>query len=54
MTHQLDLTPDATSLNEWATNVNGTAVEDNDDGLVSQVMNTLGVLLSMQDLQVTT
>ena len=29
------LTPDATSLNEWATNVN-TAVEDNDDGLVSR------------------
>ena len=28
------LTPDATSLNEWATNVK-TAVEDNDDGLVS-------------------
>jgi hypothetical protein len=28
------LTPDATSLNEWATNVNS-AVEDNDDGLVS-------------------
>ena len=29
------LTPDATSLNEWATNVN-TAVEDNDIGLVSR------------------
>jgi len=29
------LTPDATSLNEWATNVNQ-AVEDNDDGLVSR------------------
>ena len=29
------LTPDATSLNEWATNVN-LAVEDNDDGLVSR------------------
>ena len=29
------LTPDATSLNEWATNVN-TAVEDNDNGLVSR------------------
>jgi hypothetical protein len=29
------LTPDATSLNEWATNVNA-AVEDNDDGLVSR------------------
>lgn len=29
------LTPDATSLNEWATNVNR-AVEDNDDGLVSR------------------
>jgi hypothetical protein len=29
------LTPDATSLNEWATNVN-TVVEDNDDGLVSR------------------
>ena len=29
------LTPDATSLNEWATNVN-TAVEDNDRGLVSR------------------
>ena len=29
------LTPDATSLNEWATNVN-TAVEDNDLGLVSR------------------
>ena len=28
------LTPDATSLNNWATNVNG-AVEDNDNGLVS-------------------
>jgi len=28
------LTPDATSLNEWATNVNS-AVEDNDDGLVT-------------------
>ena len=28
------LTPDATSLNEWGTNVN-LAVEDNDDGLVS-------------------
>jgi len=29
------LTPDATSLNEWATNVN-LAVEDNDQGLVSR------------------
>jgi hypothetical protein len=29
------LTPDATSLNEWATNVAG-AVEDNDDGAVSR------------------
>ena len=29
------LTPDATSLNDWATNVN-TAVEDNDNGLVSR------------------
>ena len=29
------LTPDATSLNEWATNVN-LAVEDNDDGLVTR------------------
>ena len=29
------LTPDATSLNEWATNVNA-AVEDNDNGLVSR------------------
>jgi hypothetical protein len=29
------LTPDATSLNNWATNVNG-AVEDNDNGLVSR------------------
>ena len=29
------LTPDATSLNEWATNVNA-AVEDNDQGLVSR------------------
>ena len=29
------LAPDATSLNEWATNVNA-AVEDNDDGLVSR------------------
>jgi len=29
------LKPDATSLNEWATNVNQ-AVEDNDDGLVSR------------------
>lgn len=29
------LTPDATSLNEWGTNVN-LAVEDNDDGLVSR------------------
>ena len=29
------LTPDATSLNEWGTNVNA-AVEDNDDGLVSR------------------
>jgi hypothetical protein len=29
------LTPDATSLNEWATNVNA-AVEDNDRGLVSR------------------
>ena len=29
------LTPDATSLNDWATNVN-TAVEDNDRGLVSR------------------
>ena len=29
------LTPDATSLNEWATNVN-TVVEDNDNGLVSR------------------
>ena len=29
------LTPDATSLNEWATNV-ATAVEDNDEGLVSR------------------
>ena len=29
------LTPDATSLNEWATNQN-LAVEDNDDGLVSR------------------
>ena len=29
------LTPDATSLNEWATNVN-LAPEDNDDGLVSR------------------
>ena len=29
------LTPDATSLNDWATNVN-TAVEDNDQGLVSR------------------
>jgi len=29
------LTPDATSLNEWATNVN-LAVEDNDNGLVSR------------------
>jgi len=29
------LTPDATSLNEWATNVK-LAVEDNDDGLVSR------------------
>jgi len=29
------LTPDATSLNEWATNVN-LAVEDNDDGAVSR------------------
>ena len=29
------LAPDATSLNEWATNVNQ-AVEDNDDGLVSR------------------
>ena len=29
------LTPDATSLNEWATNVN-LAVEDNDEGLVSR------------------
>jgi len=29
------LTPDATSLNEWATNVNN-AVEDNDDGAVSR------------------
>ena len=29
------LRPDATSLNEWATNVN-LAVEDNDDGLVSR------------------
>ena len=29
------LTPDATSLNEWATNV-ALAVEDNDDGLVSR------------------
>jgi phage tail sheath protein FI len=29
------LTPDATSLNEWATNVSA-AVEDNDDGLVSR------------------
>jgi hypothetical protein len=29
------LTPDATSLNEWATNVR-LAVEDNDDGLVSR------------------
>ena len=29
------LTPDATSLNEWATNVRG-AVEDNDDGAVSR------------------
>jgi hypothetical protein len=29
------LTPDATSLNDWATNVNA-AVEDNDDGLVSR------------------
>ena len=29
------LTPDATSINEWATNVN-LAVEDNDEGLVSR------------------
>jgi hypothetical protein len=29
------LTPDATSLNEWATNIAG-AVEDNDDGAVSR------------------
>jgi len=29
------LTPDASSLNDWATNVNS-AVEDNDDGLVSR------------------
>ena len=29
------LTPDATSLNEWATNVNS-VVEDNDDGLISR------------------
>jgi hypothetical protein len=29
------LTPDATSLNEWGTNIN-LAVEDNDDGLVSR------------------
>jgi hypothetical protein len=31
----LRLTPDATSLNDWATNVNA-AVEDNDNGLVSR------------------